>query len=102
MVLQLRDLISSYICHNVGLRKKKIIEELTYFTKLLLHPHNRMGVFIIIILAIRHWLTFDTVLLVMILSNPCSQPAASHTNILSVTCIIMENELAFPLMVLEM
>lgn len=84
MILQLRDLISFYICHNVGFKKKKIIEELTCFIKLLLQPHNQMGVFIIVILATRHWLTSDTALVGMILSNPCSQPTCfPHQHILS-------------------
>lgn len=84
MILQLRDLISFYICHNVGLRKKKIIEELTCFIKLLLHPYNQMGVFIIVILATRHWLTSDTALVGVILSNPCAQPTCfPHQHTLS-------------------
>lgn len=75
IVLQLRDLISIYICHNVGLTKKKTTEELTCFIKLLLHSHNQIGNFIIVILATRHWLTSDTKLVGRILSNSCSQPA---------------------------
>lgn len=87
LVLQLRDLISIYICHNVCLAQKKSIGDPTCFIKLLLHPHNLIGDSIIVILATSRWLASDTTSVGMILSSPCSQPVClPHQHTLSDAC----------------
>lgn len=84
MVLQLRDLISIYLGHNVRLTEKRSTGGLTCFIKWQLHSHNQVGAAVIVILATRHGLTSDTTLLGMVLSNSCSQHAClPHQHTLS-------------------
>lgn len=96
LVLQLRDLICIYICHNVYLAKKKSIGDLTCFIKLFLHSHNQIGDSIIVILAtslayFRHHIGGNVLSL-----------SAFHTSILSATLVTVENKVAFSLMAIAM